>query len=140
MRYAFCMIIILTGASTIGRTTIAETLCKKHSDWKHVPADQIAALAGHHGLRVDENPALMITLSYECAKELKQSGFSTIITYGESDELLKEARKDFSNETCLISLSTDSDPDLFDIILDGSKGSLVDAVSAIEEFIDTPRP
>jgi DNA repair protein RadC len=132
------MILLLTGASDIGRIALAEKIVKEQPQWKHLPMEQVEKIAETQGLPTGgENESIMLHIACHCAKEMQEEGFNTVLSYEEANEIIPELRSELGDTFVAISLGATKDHDLFDHIIDTSSQSINEAYAAIAKIIDT---
>lgn len=86
------MVILLAGATRIGRSAIANRLVQEIGEWRHLPLEDISELQQLGALESKEKDDVMLRIACKCAEELEDRGYHIVISCDYRPGILTIAR------------------------------------------------
>lgn len=122
------MVLLLDGASAMGRSAIAEQVIADLPSWRHLALEVIEEAAAGFPTENGEPPP--ITVARKCAQELHEDGLHLFLTMPHSPQHIAMLRRAFLPHCITVHLG-EPDTDGYDYSFDSS----VHSVKSIVEFL-----
>ena len=132
------MILLLNGASDVGRAVIIERLMNELPNFRHIDIAELAALPFLELGEAEEKEKLSVGIACHCAKEMREEeGFHIVLSHPNIGPHMSMLREELGDELVTIHLGgiPEEDESIFDYVLDTANRSASDVHTFLMKIV-----
>jgi len=132
------MILLLNGASDVGRAVIIERLMNELPNFRHIDIAELTALPFLEFGETEEKEKLSVGIACHCAKEMREEeGFHIVLSHPNISPHMGTLREELGDELITIHLGgiPEEDESIFDYVLDTANRSASDVHTFLMKIV-----
>lgn len=138
------MIVLISGASDIGRRMLAEKISREDEQWRHLPLERVAQLIKMQDLDPEEsNENMFVRIACHCAQQMSEEGFHVVLSHPTGTDEVDVMREELGPKFVAFHLGhVDEDEiderveEVFDYLIDSGRHSVNDAYTLIMQVLE----
>jgi chorismate mutase len=138
------MIVLISGASDIGRRMLAEKMAREDEQWRHLPLERVAQLVKMQELQSEDgNEQMFVRIACHCAKQMTDEGFHVVLSHPTGTDEVDIMREELGPRFVAFHLGhVDEDEvddrveEVFDYLIDSARHSVNDAYGLIMQVLE----
>ena len=132
------MILLLNGASDVGRAVVIERLMNDLPNWRHIAIDELTELPFLEIGNEEEKERLSVGIACHCAKEMRdEEGFHIVLSHPNIAPHLSMLHEELGDALVTVHLGgiPEEDESAFDYVLDTANRSASDVQTFLMKIV-----